>query len=113
MSDVVVQNIAINKIESKVMNPKQDLKIYDGIVEKEKNVCLAVKEYITSLNGKIDTVVFDENNKKVIVEVFELAKRNHLEFITSYNLFDALKFVKIPSTEYTGFNPSRTLLLLQ
>lgn len=122
LSDKVVQNIALNKTESKVMNPKQDLKIYDGIVEEEKNVCLAVKEYTTSPNGKIDTVVFDENNKKVIVEVFELAKRNHLEFITSYNLFDALKFVKIPyeniimlQTEVTqqlyeivmGENPSR------
>lgn len=96
LSDVVVQNIAINKTEAKVMNPKQDLRIYDGIVEKEKNVCLAVKEYITSLNGKIDTVVFDENNKKVIVEVFELAKRNHLEFNTFYKVYDALKFVKIP-----------------
>lgn len=96
LSDKVVQNIAINKTEAKVMNPKQDLKIYDGIVEKEKNVCLAVKEYITSPNGKIDTVVFDENKKKVIVEVFVLAKRNHLDFITFYNLCDALKFVKIP-----------------
>lgn len=96
LSDKVVQNIALNKTESKVMNPKQDLKIYDGIVEKEKNVCLAVKEYITSLNGKIDTVVFDENNKKLIVEVFELAKRNHLKFITSYNLYTALIFVEIP-----------------
>lgn len=96
LSDVVVQNIALNKTESKVMNPKQDLKIYDGIVEKEKNVCLVVKEYITSLNEKIDTVAFDENKKKVIVEVFELAKRNHLEFNTSYNFYNALKFVKIP-----------------
>lgn len=96
LSDVVVQNIAINRTESKVMNPKQDLKIYDGIVEKEKNECLAVKEYITSLNGKIDTVVFDENKKKVIVEAFELAKGNHLDFITLYKFFDALKFVKIP-----------------
>ena len=33
LSDVVVQNIAINRTESKVMNPKQDLKIYAGIVE--------------------------------------------------------------------------------
>lgn len=96
LSDVVVQNIALNKTESKVMNPKQDLKIYDGIVEKEKNVCLAVKEYITSLNEKIDTVAFDENKKKVIVEVFVLAKRYHLEFNTSYNFYNALKFVKIP-----------------
>ena len=96
LSDKVVQNIALNKTESKVMNPKQDLKIYDGIVEEEKNVCLAVKEYTTSPNGKIDTVVFDENNKKVIVEVFELAKRNHLEFNTFYKVYDALKFVKIP-----------------
>ncbi len=122
LSDKVVQNIALNKTESKVMNPKQDLKIYDGIVEKEKNVCLAVKEYITSLNGKIDTVVFDENNKKLIVEVFELAKRSHLKFITSYNLYTALIFVEIPDkkinmlqTEVTqyiyeivmGENPSR------
>ena len=91
LSDKVVQNIAINKIEAKVMNPKQDLRIYDGIVEKEKNVCLAVKDYITSQNEKIDTVVFD-----VMVEVFELAKRNHLEFIPSYNLYTALIFVKIP-----------------
>ena len=96
LSDVVVQNIALNKTESKVMNPKQDLKIYDGIVEKEKNVCLAVKEYITSLNEKIDTVAFDENKKKVIVEVFVLAKSYHLEFNTSYNFYNALKFVKIP-----------------
>lgn len=95
LSDKVVQNIALNKTESKVMNPKQDLRIYDGIVEKEKNVCLAVKEYITSLNGKIDTVVFDENNKKVIIEAFELAKGNHLDFIILYKFFDALKFVKI------------------
>ena len=96
LSDVVVQNIALNKTESKVMNPKQDLKIYDGIVEKEKNVCLAVNEYITSLNEKIDTVAFDENKKKVIVEVFVLAKSYHLEFNTSYNFYNALKFVKIP-----------------
>ena len=96
LSDVVVQNIALNKTESKVMNPKQDLKIYDGIVEKEKNVCLAVKEYITSLNEKIDTVAFDENKKKVIVEVFVLAKSYHLEFNTFYKVYDALKFVKIP-----------------
>lgn len=33
LSDVIVQNIAINKTEAKVMNPKQDLKIYAGIVE--------------------------------------------------------------------------------
>lgn len=91
LSDVVVQNIAINKTEAKVMNPKQDLRIYDGIVEEEKNVCLAVKNYITSLNEKIDTVVFD-----VMVEVFELAKRSHLKFITSYNLYTALIFVEIP-----------------
>lgn len=38
LSDVVVQNIAINRTEVKVMNPKQDLKIYDGIVEKEKKL---------------------------------------------------------------------------
>ena len=38
LSDKVVQNIAINKTEAKVMNPKQDLKIYDGIVEKEKKL---------------------------------------------------------------------------
>lgn len=91
LSDVVVQNIAINKTEAKVMNPKQDLRIYDGIVEEEKNVCLAVKNYITSLNEKIDTVVFD-----VIVEVSKLAKRNHLKFITAYNLYTALIFVEIP-----------------
>ncbi len=96
LSDKIVQNIAINKTEAKVMNPKQDLRIYDGIVEKEKNVCLAVKDYITSQNGKIDTVVFDENNKKLIVEIFEFVKGNHLDFITFYNLCDALKFVKIP-----------------
>lgn len=122
LSDVVVQNIAINKTEAKVMNPKQDLRIYDGITEKEKNVCLAVKDYITSQNEKIDTVVFDENKKKVIVEAFELAKGNYLEFITLYNFCDALKFVKIPDkkinmlqTEVTqyiyefvmGENPSR------
>lgn len=97
VTDKVVQNIALNKTESKVMNPKQDLRIYDGIVEKEKTVCLAVKEYTTSSNEKIDTVAFDENKKKLFVEVFVLAKRNHLEFITVYNLFDALKFVKIPN----------------
>lgn len=91
LSDKVVQNIALNKTESKVMNPKQDLRIYDGIVEEEKNVCLAVKNYITSLNEKIDTVVFD-----VIVEVSKLAKRNHLKFITAYNLYTALIFVEIP-----------------
>ena len=96
VTDKVVQNIALNKTESKVMNPKQDLRIYDGILEKEKNVCLAVKDYVTSLNEKIDTVAFDENKKKVIVEAFVLAKRNHLEFNTSYNFDDALKFVKIP-----------------
>lgn len=95
LSDKIVQNIAINKTESKVMNPKQDLKIYDGIVEKEKNVCLAVKEYTTSLNEKIDTVAFDENKKKLIIELFELAKRNHLEFNTVYKVYDALKFVEI------------------
>lgn len=91
LSDKVVQNIALNKTEAKVMNPKQDLRIYDGIVEQEKNVCLAVKNYIASLNEKIDTVVFD-----VMVEVFELAKRNHLKFIPSYNLYTALIFVEIP-----------------
>lgn len=122
LSDVVVQNIALNKTEAKVMNPKQDLRIYDGIVENEKNIYLAVNEYITSLNEKIDTVAFDENKKKVIVEVFELAKRNHLEFNALYYLNDALKFVKIPDknikmlqTEVTqeiyefvmGENPSR------
>ena len=96
LSDKIVQNIAINKTESKVMNPKQDLKIYDGIVEKEKNVCLAVKEYTTFLNEKIDTVVLDENKKKLIIELFELAKRNHLEFNTFYKFYDALKFVEIP-----------------
>ena len=95
LSDKIVQNIAINKTEAKVMNPKQDLRIYDGIVEKEKNVCLAVKEYTTSPNGKIDTVAFDENKKKVMVEAFELAKRNHLEFNTFYKVYDALKFVEI------------------
>ena len=42
LSDVVVQNIAINKTEAKVMNPKQDLRIYDGIAEKEKKVRLVV-----------------------------------------------------------------------
>ena len=96
VTDKVVQNIALNKTESKVMNPKQDLRIYDGILEKEKNVCLAVKEYTTFLNEKIDTVAFDENKKKVIVEAFVLAKRNHLEFNTFYKVYDALKFVKIP-----------------
>ena len=96
VTDKVVQNIALNKTEAKVMNPKQDLRIYDGILEKEKNVFLAVKEYTTSPNGKIDTVAFDENKKKVMVEAFELAKRNHLEFNTFYKVYDALKFVKIP-----------------
>lgn len=61
LSDKVVQNIALNKTESKVMNPKQDLRIYDGIVE-----------------------------------VSKLAKRNHLKFITAYNLYTALIFVEIP-----------------
>jgi len=95
VTDKVVQNVALNKTESKVMNPKQDLRIYDGILEKEKNVCLAVKEYITYLNEKIDTVALNENKKKIIVEIFELAKRNHLEFNTFYNFYDALKFVEI------------------
>ena len=96
LSDKIVQNIAINKTESKVMNPKQDLRIYDGIVENAKNKYLAIKEYTTSLNEKIDTVVLDENKKKLIIELFELAKRNHLEFNTFYKFYDALKFVKIP-----------------
>lgn len=122
LSDKIVQNIAINRTEAKVMNPKQDLKIYDGIVEKEKNVCLAVKEFITFLNEKIDTVAFDENKKKVILEAFEFVKGNHLEFNTFCKVYDALKFVKIPGkninmlqTEVTqqlyefvmGENPSR------
>jgi formylglycine-generating enzyme required for sulfatase activity len=55
-----------------------------------------VKEYTISLNEKIDTVAFDENKKKLIIELFELAKRNHLEFNTFYKVYDALKFVKIP-----------------
>ncbi len=97
LSDKVVQNIAINKTEAKVMNPKQDLKIYDGIVEKEKNVCLAVKDYITSQNEKIDTVVFD-----VIVEVCELAKRAHLEINTSLNLYTALNALKV--VEFSDIN---------
>ena len=95
LSDKIVQNIAINKTEAKVMNSKQDLRIYDGIVENAKNKYLVVKEYTTFLNEKIDTVVLDENKKKVIVELFELAKRNHMEFITFYKVYDALKFVEI------------------
>ena len=117
LTDKVVQNIAINKTEAKVMKPQYDLKIYDGILEKEKNVCLAVKEFITFLNEKIDTVAFDENKKKVILEAFKLAKFN-----TFCKAYDALKFVKIPGkninmlqTEVTqqlyeyvmGKNPSR------
>ncbi|MDY4831625.1 MAG: SUMF1/EgtB/PvdO family nonheme iron enzyme [Treponema sp.] len=103
LSDKVVQNIAINKIESKVMNPKQDLKIYDGIVEKEKNVCLAVKDYITSQNEKIDTVVFD-----VMVEVFELAKRAHLEINTSLNLYTALNALKVVEISDININMLQT-----
>lgn len=46
LSDKVVQNIAINKTEAKVMNPKQDLKIYDGIVENAKENVKTVKKYL-------------------------------------------------------------------
>lgn len=55
LSDVVVQNIAINKIESKVMNPKQDLKIYDGIVENAKENVKTVKKYLEN-SWKIDKI---------------------------------------------------------
>jgi len=105
VTDKLVRIIKLNKTESKIIKPQQDLRIYDGIVEKEKNVCLAVKDYITSLNEKIDTVVFD-----VIVEVFELAKRYHLEFNTSYNLYTALKskFVEIPDKNINMFQTEIT-----
>lgn len=103
LSDKIVQNIVINKTEAKVMNPKQDLKIYDGIVEKEKNVCLAVKDYITSQNEKIDTVVFD-----VMVEVFELAKRAHLEINTSLNLYTALNALKVVEISDININMLQT-----
>lgn len=97
LSDVIVQNIAINKTEAKVMNPQQDLQIYDGIVENEKKIYLAVNEYIKSFNEKIDTVAFDDKKKNLIVEVFEFMKKNNCDFYTSYNIFDVFNFVRIPN----------------
>ena len=96
----IIQNIAINKTETKVMYPKQDLKIYDGIVENEKQIYLAVKEYIKSMNEKIDIVAFDESNKKIIVEAFKFMKKNKYDFYTSYNIFDVFNFVKIPNKNF-------------
>lgn len=97
LSDVVVQNIALNKIESKVMKPQYDLKIYDGIVENEKNIYLAVNEYIKSFNKKIDTVAFDESNKKIIVEAFEFMTKSKVDFYAAYNIYDVFNFVIIPN----------------
>ena len=65
LSDVVVQNIAINRTEAKVMNPKQDLKIYDGIVEKEKEKVNNEKKYLglfkieKILNSKLYMIPYD------------------------------------------------------
>lgn len=55
LSDKVVQNIALNKTESKVMNPKQDLRIYDGIVENAKENVKTVKKYLEN-SWKIDKI---------------------------------------------------------
>ncbi len=108
LTDKVVQNISINKIEAKVMKPQYDLKIYDGIVEKEKIYYFAVKEYIKSFKEKINIVAFDENKKNLIVdffevmnknpiqEVFEVINKNKIDFYTVYNIFDVFNFVKIP-----------------
>ena len=63
LTDKVVQNIAINKTEAKVMNPKQDLKIYDGIVEKEKVKVIYLNKLYSKINDSIETIFFSKAYK--------------------------------------------------
>jgi len=63
LSDKVVQNIAINKTEAKVMKPQYDLKIYDGIVEKEKIKVIYLDKLYSKINDSIETIFFSKAYK--------------------------------------------------
>lgn len=95
LSDVVVQNIAINRTETKVMNPKQDLKIYDGIVENEKIYYFAVKEYIKLFYKNIDEVVFDKVLEESLLKVPDFMSEYNFDFYTSFYIFDSFNLVSI------------------
>ena len=94
LSDVVVQNIAINKTESKVMNPKQDLRIFDGIVEKETKKLLFVKDITKEKNVKIETIFFNKD--------FEKGNIYDVSFLVEVNLVEIpTKNIKMLNTEVT------------
>lgn len=96
LSDKVVQNIAINKTEAKVMNPKQDLKIYDGIVENAKENVKTVKKYL-------------ENSRKIDKILSSIITHSSLQFVDIFDIG-----IKMSKTEVTqelyeivmGENPS-------
>lgn len=101
LTDKVVQNIAINKTEAKVMNPKQDLKIYDGIVEKERISELGIKDYIKSFVVNIDTLAFDNDFKeKPFAKIYDFMNEYNeynFDFYTSYYIYDCFTLVSIPN----------------
>ena len=90
VTDKVVQNIALNKTETKIMNPKQDLRIYDGIVEKakEKNIC--AKEIKKEYDISIENVVFNKHYNE-FVSSYIFKKR----FLFNY-YYD--NFISVPNT---------------
>ncbi|MDD7610649.1 MAG: SUMF1/EgtB/PvdO family nonheme iron enzyme [Spirochaetales bacterium] len=96
LSDKVVQNIALNKTESKVMNPKQDLKIYDGIVENAKENVKTVKKYL-------------ENSWKSDKILSSIITYKSLQFVDIFG--DRIKMLKTEVTQelyeiVMGENPS-------
>ena len=95
LTDKVVQNIAINKTEANVMNPKQDLQIYDGIVENEKIYYFAVKEYIKLFYKNIDEVVFDKGLKESLLKVPDFMSEYNFDFYTSFYICDSFNLVSI------------------
>ena len=96
LSDVIVQNIAINKTEAKVMNPKQDLRIYDGILEKEKNAILLLwhgrifmMPFIWNLKFPVNVLVSPHNDGRIIANIFHQMGVETVDGSSNENAFKA------------------------
>lgn len=110
LSDVVVQNIAINKTEAKVMNPKQDLKIYDGIIAMQKKRMIMVNDLISKHNMKIVDILsnkfFMESDSEIMFRILNFLENKFVDI--------PIKNIKMLKTEVTqelyeivmGENPS-------
>lgn len=104
LSDIVVQNIAINKTEAKVINPKQDLKIYAGIVEKEKEKVICLSKLYSLIYDSIETIIFSKAYKDNIDgNIFKI----------KYILGDDLSLVRIPDLKIFVLKTEVTQLLYE